>query len=173
MEDEGDEAKEGFATFYQREYPRLARNLFMDKFDEQVAKDAAQKAMIDAYTRWDELTNPAAWVRTAARRHAKHLEEQDRRRHERDSKYMQGAYPATADGAEQEAEWKEEARAVLRLISTMPPQRQKVVALAFDGWKTEEIAQKLGLEQPTVRSHLRHARRVLEAGGKRPKGESS
>lgn len=159
---------EGFTEFYRHHYPRLVRDLVVHGFQEQIAKDAAQQAMIDAYKQWENLTNPLAWARTAAVRYAGRERERDRRRLERDRSHQQAVPTGTLDSAERQVERSEEASAVLQVISAMPSRRRDVVALAFDGWKVEEIADKLGMQPATVRSHLRHARRAL-----REKGEAS
>lgn len=163
-------ADEDFAAFFRREYPGLVVHLGLRGYP-RVAEDAAEEAMRDAYEKWHDIDKPAAWVRTAALRHAMRITQRERRGEAREDAYVRAAMAAQVDDPQGWAELSEERRAVFERIMTMPPERRQVVALAFDGYGIGEIARILGKAEATVRSHLRYARRELSDFG--PKGGTS
>jgi DNA-directed RNA polymerase specialized sigma24 family protein len=56
-----------FPGFFRDEIAALVQFVQRAGFDAEQAKDAAQDAMMCAYTHWAEIrTNPRAWVRTTA-----------------------------------------------------------------------------------------------------------
>ena len=130
----------------------------------EYAEDAAEDAMASAFGRWDTLTNPTAWVRTAGRHNAQHAEIRARRQRERDTDHVRDLYAAYVHTSQQAMEFAVELDATFKLIADMPPRRREVVALAFDGHMVGDIAQILAIKQSTVRSHLRHARQTLSEG---------
>lgn len=48
------------------------------------------------------------------------------------------------------------------LIEMMPPKRQKVLSLYFNGFSQSEIARQMGLSTSTVRDHMRAAEKFIE-----------
>ena len=121
------------------------------------AEDLAQDAFFDAYRRWSTIggyDNPGAWVRRAVANRAISL----RRRaatelrsvlaQRRDAHVVVGPTPAD------EQLW----AAVRRLPRR---QAQVVVLHHLEQFTTTEIAEILGISQPSVKTHLQRARATL------------
>jgi RNA polymerase sigma factor (sigma-70 family) len=66
-----------FEPFFEREYPRLARALYLVTGDRAEAEDLAQEAMVRVYERWEHVRNtdsPAGYLyRTALNLHRSRL----------------------------------------------------------------------------------------------------
>ncbi|MEE1786991.1 sigma-70 family RNA polymerase sigma factor [Streptomyces sp. SP17BM10] len=148
--------------FCKGELRGLVRHLCMAGYDQHVAEDAAQDAMIELLRVWDGETirDPRAWVRRVAGRKAA-----DAVRSERRLREVQGLAVAQAETLVPdtvEAESREEAEVVLRLLRTLPQVQQQVMAWEFDGYKAADIAEHMGMKANTVRSNLRHAHEHLK-----------
>jgi RNA polymerase sigma-70 factor (ECF subfamily) len=123
------------------------------------AEEAAQEAMVAAYTSWHRIRDPGAWTwRVAYRSYLRQV------RHRRLRESLVSAdelvqRPATdSDEAEAEVLWRDRFR---RLLARLTEKQQRVVALWYDGYVAKEIAERLRIEPGTVRSIFRHARRRL------------
>jgi RNA polymerase sigma factor (sigma-70 family) len=157
-------ADEDFPAFFRREFPRLVVYLRLWGFARQ-AEDAAAEAMHDAFAKWDDISKPAAWVRTVALRSAIADVDSGSRRTAREERYARSVLAAEVSDPHVASELGEEQCAVLSRLRDMPPKRRAVVALVYDGYPVCEIAEALNMEEPTVRSHLRHARTALDSTG--------
>lgn len=155
-------ADEDFAAFFRREFPRLVVYLGVRGFARQ-AEDAAVEAMRDAFAKWRDIDRPVAWVRTAARRSAMADVESANRRTAREEHYVRSVLAVEITDPHAVSEFDEEQCEVLRQLEAMPLKRREVVALVYDGYTVNEVAVALEMEESTVRSHLRHARRALDA----------
>ncbi|MDI5975470.1 RNA polymerase sigma factor [Amycolatopsis magusensis] len=123
-------------------------------FGSGLAEDPAAEAMLKAHTKWCELHQPRAWVRTTAKRHAQKYVIRD----------LDGVRRAVRSGWLPPAEGRDprpqvEAQLVReQLLKVLPDRQREVMAWTFDGFEPTEIAEAMGLSPDTVRSNLRHAR---------------
>lgn len=157
-------ADEDYAAFFRREFPRLVVYLGLWGFARQ-AEDAAAEAMRDAFEKWHDIDTPPAWVRTVALRSAIAAMDSGSRRTAREVRYARSVLAADVSDPHVASELGEEQRAVLSQLEAMPAKRRAVVALVYDGYSIREIADMLNMQEPTVRSHLRHVRKALDATG--------
>jgi len=157
---------EDFTAFFRREFPRLVLHLGLRGFA-QYAQDAADEAMGDAFKKWHDIENPAAWVRTVATRYAARDQRRDRQRDECEYIYTRAILAAEIDAPHTLMELSEQHRTVLEELKKLPERRRAVVALLVDGYTICEIAHALETTEATVRSHLRHARRNLASLGRK------
>jgi RNA polymerase sigma factor (sigma-70 family) len=152
-------ADEDFASFYRREYLRTVLYLLHAGASEADAKDAAQEAMTQAYRRWDKIeVSYRAWVRRAA--FSCYVRQREKAHRE-----IPSAEPLSQRDKENnpaDDHCKEEQFRVTALLRQLPEQQRLVIALFYDGWSYEEIAEALGKQVDTVRSNLRHARSRLK-----------
>jgi len=149
---------EGFEAFFRRDFPALVGALIKDGFSRDDALDAAEAAMVQALTDWDRVRNPTAWVRKVAMRSA--IAAARKRREDTQRAVRGGWLPSTHNDHERIAVIDERSR-VLGMLARLPDKQRSVMAFHTDGLDTDEIADLLGLEPATVRSHLRHAREKL------------
>ena len=134
------------------------------------ADDVCQDAFIVAIERIDDCRDPAKfgkWLLQIVRNRARNLVRADSgRRLVALGETTPAADPSPATRVEQ-AELRER---LLGALAQIPEQHREVVLLHdLEGWKHREIAERLGLPEGTVRSHLHHARRrlrrILKDGG--------
>ena len=162
-------ADEDFAAFFRREFPRLVVYLGIRGFARQ-AEDAAVEAMHDAFEKWHDIDRPVAWVRTVALRSAVADLDRGGRRAAREEHCARSVLAVEVTDPQAVSVLTEQQCAVLRQLQAMPKKRREVVALVYDGYTVSEISDALAMDESTVRSHLRHARRAFEprqTGGER------
>ncbi|MGQ0804694.1 MAG: sigma-70 family RNA polymerase sigma factor [Actinomycetota bacterium] len=151
----GQPAPPGFDDFFRRERTAVVGLAYALSGSRVAAEDLAQDAFIAAYRRWDEIEQPAAWVRRVVanlavsgfRRRAAEARAITRLRSER---------PRSFDPmpAEDEELWK----AVRRL----PKRQAQVIALRYlEDLSVAEIAAVLDTAEGTVKATLFQARRSL------------
>jgi RNA polymerase sigma factor (sigma-70 family) len=161
--------REAFTAFFCGEFRALVLHVAVNAGANRAA-DAAQEAMVEALRRWDQIKEPRAWVRKVAVRIALERARTDDNRRTREQAYVQRDAVHRID-PEERTEITEEQAIVLARLREMPPARREVVALIFDGFSAREAANRLGIAESTVRSHLRHARRALEVADLAPEKE--
>lgn len=129
------------------------------------AEDVTQDAFILALERLDECRDPtrfSAWLHQIVRNRASNYRRDERLRRGAPLSIVLdtpgGSHPAA------DAE-RAELRSRLETATGMLPEAQREVLLMHDllGYKHREIADRLGLPEGTVRSHLFHARRGMRA----------
>ena len=137
------------------------------------AWDGVQHAFIQA---WRRLGNPngpavsdwAAWLRrTAVRRVVL-----DRQRMSRTETLSDTDFVLDASPLDTQVVLKEEYRRVLEIIARMPLRRRQALALhLIAGYSVAETARVMGVEEATVRSSVRQARKVFSE--RKPDGGDS
>jgi RNA polymerase sigma-70 factor (ECF subfamily) len=147
----------GFASFFQERFSKTVVLLISAGATRAEAEDATQEAMIQAWQHWKSIREPAAWLRTVAFRTWSKQSS------------MQRFKTVPLDDADRSmvldpdlSIFATEQQQVLYLLRALPPMRRAVIALFYDGASCGEIAELLDATEPTVRSHLRHARRDLK-----------
>ena len=142
-----------FAGFFEAEYPALIRSMYLIVRDREQARDIAQDAFVQLFSRWRRISRyerPDAWVRRVAIRMAVRAARRERLRrrveHEFDSVPPSG--PLDLD--------------VLRAVAKLPgAQRAAVVLFYFEDRPMQEIADILGCSTSTGWVHLHKARKKL------------
>ncbi|MFI6506111.1 RNA polymerase sigma factor [Streptosporangium sp. NPDC050855] len=150
-----------FEAFFHGEYPRLVRVLMLTGASLDEAMDVAQDTFIDAYSKWDMLKAPSAWVRRVAFRGFFKQRERTRRGVEIASQSLTLGLDIE-QSAEQAVLGHEEEGRVSRLLDELPPTQRMVLALRFDGLSTKEISDLLGKSPEAIRKNLQLARQRLK-----------
>lgn len=150
---------EEFDAFYRAHAPRLY--LILLKWGASVADaaDAAGHAFTEVYARWDQLRNPAGYVRRVAKNELAELANRPRTDVER---ALRGSW--NLEAVETVCQF-EEVQQVLAAFGKLPQRQREVMALHYDGYDRAEIAELLGLPLNTVYSNLRHAKETLRRLG--------
>jgi RNA polymerase sigma factor (sigma-70 family) len=146
----------GFDSFFEERFKRLVVLLIALGASQADAEDAAQEAMILAWSQWDTIREPAAWVRTVS------LRSYLRRRRLGNTEVALDESVPVPVGNDDLGSFEEEQQEVLRLLRSLPDGQRAVTALYYDELNCEEIADVLGKAPATVRSNLRHARQSLK-----------
>lgn len=150
------------ASVLMERYLRACRAVALSVVGEvAAAEDACQDAFVYAISRIDACRDPArfgAWLLQIVRNRS--------RNHVRDRKAEVPLGDLTAEAGrplpDRAAELSELRDQLLAALATLPPERREVVLLHdLEGWTHREIADRLGLPEGTVRSHLHHARKKL------------
>ena len=148
-----------FEAFFDAEYERLLRTMYLLSHDLEEARDLAQEAMARAFERWDRVRSaerPSAYLyrvafnlrRSALRRAAVAL------RHRR-TETTTGPDPGEV------AEHRDE---LLRALRSLPrSQLEALLLVAWVGMSSEEAAAVLGVEPASVRGRVHRARLALRA----------
>jgi RNA polymerase sigma factor (sigma-70 family) len=142
-----------FTAFFHADYDPLVGFLCKLGYNRDIARDAAAEAMTALWKAWSAVTSPKAWVRTVALRTAPRMITK-----RPDTLYVSERVDDRARHAEIE-EWP----LVVALLRQLPDKQRMVMAWHLDGFTTIEIAEHIGIDSATVRSHLRHARTRLKA----------
>jgi RNA polymerase sigma factor (sigma-70 family) len=147
-----------FEPFFEREYPRLARALYLVAGDRVEAEDLAQEAMVRVYERWEHVRStdsPAGYLyRTALNLHRSRL-----RRLAVRARRAVGLRPDPPVDPALEAEVRDE---VDRALAALPDgQREAMVLVEWVGLSAEEAGRVLGIEPVSVRVRLSRARATL------------
>jgi RNA polymerase sigma-70 factor (ECF subfamily) len=145
-----------FRSFFQTEYARLGRALFVLTGNRAEAEELTQDAMVRVYERWDRVSDmdtPAGYLyRTALNLHRSKL----RRLATRARQPIR--HPSGPDHLA-EIEDRDE---LGRLLETLPmPQRQALVLVELLGMSAEEAGRILRIEPVSVRVRLSRARSLL------------
>jgi RNA polymerase sigma-70 factor (ECF subfamily) len=134
----------------------MVRGASMDE-----AKEAVAETLVELVQRWDDLTNPFAWAKRAARSHFFREKQRGPRRIRR--KMVEQA--AGSDEGQDDPEltvW-EDNEWITQLLERLPPKQREVLALVLDGFAPAEIAELLGRSSDAVRQNLYEARKRLRS----------
>jgi RNA polymerase sigma-70 factor (ECF subfamily) len=140
--------------FYAVEYPKVLGLARVLTGDHSEAEDVAHEAFAAAFRNWDQVRDPAAWVRRVVTN--KSRSSWRRRYAERRSltRLAGGVRTAYELPAETESFWAEVRRLPLR-------QAQALTLFYLEDLSTVEIARVLECAEATVRVHLTRGRRAL------------
>ncbi|WP_145831016.1 sigma-70 family RNA polymerase sigma factor [Actinoplanes teichomyceticus] len=148
-----------FAVFYREAFPRLVGRAMVRGLGRHDAADAAQDALVGVYRRWAVLhPQPSECRFRYASAALENSVQNVRRRWGRDADLSERLSPfvrfAEDDSAGGDA---------LELIQELPERQRTVVLLLDEGWTANEIATRLRIGATSVRTHLQHARKTLNA----------
>lgn len=147
-----------FEAFFEREYGRLFRAMWLMTGNRWEGEELAQEAMARAYERWDRVQsamNPSGYVHAIALN-------LNRNRLRRGLMALRrgGVDPPTSDPLAQ-AETREE---VFRAINRLPrTQREALVLVEWLGLTPEEASQVLGIKAVSVRGRVHRARLAFKS----------
>ena len=128
------------------------------------AEDVAHDAIIAAIERIDRCREPARfgpWLFQIVRNRARDAVRT--KRFNSSGSIADSDLTVEADQPRQ-LELRETRDRLLEALEQLPPmQREAVLLHDLEGWKHHEVAERLGLPEGTIRSHVHHARRRLRA----------
>ncbi|HEY3212232.1 MAG TPA: sigma-70 family RNA polymerase sigma factor [Actinomycetota bacterium] len=142
-----------FASFFQAEYPALVRSMYLIVRDKEQARDLAQEAFVQLFSRWRRISHyerPEAWIRRVAIRMAVRAmrRERLRRRLEHEFEAAPASGPLDLD--------------VLRAVAKLSgAQRAAVVLFYFEDRSVADVADILACSEVTAKVHLHRARKRL------------
>lgn len=158
-----------FDAFFAKEYPRVVAHLVAMGLTKDQAMDSAQEAMHRAFCYWTYLIDPPLWVRRVATREAWRTYNRDLMRRDKEIAAARQDAARPAATPEEWANTREQRRAAIDLLRSLPVAQRTVLAWKLDGYTNAEIATVTGLSAATVRSHLRHIRDRLSSSFDRGK----
>jgi RNA polymerase sigma factor (sigma-70 family) len=152
------------AQFFRENYIRLLTWAMYMQATRKEAEDAIESAMIYMLDLWDEILDPYADARTAAKNEL--IKQRIRLRRFDPLSDKGGEHSGRRDHdlaqEEQLTVWEDD-QWVRELLNSLPPRQQEVMALIVDEFRPAEIAVLLGKDYAAVRQNLLAARRKLMA----------
>jgi RNA polymerase sigma factor (sigma-70 family) len=146
----------GFEAFFEAEYPRLARAMYLVTGNAQEAEELAQESFLAVWERWDrvhDMDDPTGYLfRTAMNRFRSRL-----RRATRAARRVVGG----AEGRDGFADADERDAVARALAALTPRQRAAVVLTELLGYGADEAGRILGVQPPTVRSLASQGRAAM------------
>ncbi|MEJ2858659.1 MULTISPECIES: RNA polymerase sigma factor [unclassified Saccharothrix] len=147
----------GFDEYFRGDHARLVAFVVKLGHGLQDAEDVAAEAMTQLYVQWDVVRQPQAWVRLVARRLAARRARREVERVVREE--LAGRAAPVVDQPSVEVE---NALWLAGVLDALGTREREVLVLTLEGFTTWQIAEHLGIEPATVRSHLRRARQRLK-----------
>ncbi len=144
-----------YSVFFRREFPHVARTVYLILRDQGRAEEVTQEAFILLLRHWRKVSSydrPDAWVRRVAIRLAVRTSWRERRR------WVLERQTVVTPGSEDSPPGVVEA---LRSLSAH--QRAAIVLFYYEDCPIDEVAQILDCSQNTVKSHLHRGRSRLRA----------
>jgi RNA polymerase sigma factor (sigma-70 family) len=142
----------GYVAFYRREYPGAVRLAGLLTGSGSAGEDIAQEALIAVRNRFDEVDNPAAYLRGVVVNRCRHWHRDRAQAHRRLELLRTNSIVVGELGASDLAD-------VIRKL----PFRQRVVIVSryWGDWNEAEIAEMLGCRIGTVKSLASRAMATL------------
>jgi RNA polymerase sigma-70 factor (ECF subfamily) len=156
-----------FVAFYKEHYRQLRNRLRVLTRDDAVAEDLLADTMILMWSRWHDLAgasderNGFPRMRAYAYRTAYLKLLGHRRVANHDSSLTNFELESEIFASHNDASVGVELAETIREIARLPEQQRQTLVLKLLGYDDEEVAEKLGVKQATVRSNLTHARRKI------------
>ncbi|MBG6223743.1 RNA polymerase sigma-70 factor (ECF subfamily) [Arthrobacter sp. CAN_A2] len=149
-----------FALFYEQTSKRvygLARRVLIDP---ELSEDATQEVYLQVWNTADRfnpaLGSPMAWLMTLAHRRAVDKVRSEQSATDREARYGAATQTVDHDDVVDTVTQRLEAESVVRCLDTLTQTQQESVKLAYYGGLTyREVAEKLGVAVPTIKSRIR------------------
>jgi RNA polymerase sigma factor (sigma-70 family) len=161
---DGDEDRDtAFSRFYRGSVVALVSLCIQVGVPAADAPELVQELMVEIYKRWSEVRSPGAYARRVIAYRAGDFLKISSRTSARDDMDVTHRTQPLAAGLADELLVVGEEQLVLQALGRLPPMQRAVFALVYDGFTPADIGAILNLEEATVRSHLRHARKTLQS----------
>lgn len=152
--------RNAFAEFYaltSRRVYGLARRVLIDP---DLSEDTTQEVYLQVWNMADrfnpEAGSPMAWLMTLAHRRAVDRVRSEQSSTDREARYGAAMQEKDHDDVVDTVTQRLEAEAVVRCLETLTKTQQESVRLAYYGGLTyREVAEKLGVAVPTIKSRIR------------------
>ncbi|TDK23593.1 sigma-70 family RNA polymerase sigma factor [Arthrobacter crusticola] len=152
--------QEAFAAFYAQTSRRvygLARRVLIDP---ELSEDATQEVYLQVWNsagRFDPAAgSPMAWLMTLAHRRAVDKVRSEQSSTDREARYGAATQTIDHDDVVDTVTQRLEAETVVKCLDTLTDTQQESVRLAYYGGLTyREVAEKLGVAVPTIKSRIR------------------
>ncbi|MFJ6001168.1 sigma-70 family RNA polymerase sigma factor [Arthrobacter sp. NPDC092385] len=149
-----------FALFYEQTSKRvygLARRVLIDP---ELSEDATQEVYLQVWNTADRFNpamgSPMAWLMTLAHRRAVDRVRSEQSATDREARYGAATQTIDHDDVVDTVTQRLEAESVVRCLDTLTETQQESVKLAYYGGLTyREVAEKLGVAVPTIKSRIR------------------
>lgn len=149
-----------FAEFYaltSRRVYGLARRVLIDP---ELSEDTTQEVYLQVWNMADrfnaEAGSPLAWLMTLAHRRAVDRVRSEQSSTNREARYGAAMQVKDHDDVVDTVTQRLEAEAVVQCLKTLTPTQQESVRLAYYGGLTyREVAEKLDVAVPTIKSRIR------------------
>ncbi|WP_460464299.1 ECF RNA polymerase sigma factor SigK [Arthrobacter pigmenti] len=154
----GDQA--AFARLYELTARRvfgMARRILVDA---ELSEDATQEVYLQVWNtaaKYDPASgSPVAWLMTIAHRRAVDKVRSEQSASDREARYGAGSHVVEHDEVVEAVTGRIEAEAVINCLETLTDTQQESVRMAYYGGLTyREVAAKLGIAIPTIKSRIR------------------
>jgi RNA polymerase sigma-70 factor (ECF subfamily) len=148
----------GFEAFFEHNYVRLARALYLLTGDAAEAEDEAQEAMVRVYERWDRVSTMAS-PEGYLFRTAMNLNRSWRRRLRSERRRF-----VDAPRVREPHETAEAGDQLARALASLPPaQRRALILVEWLGMTDQEAGDALGIRPVSVRVRISRAKSALRA----------
>jgi RNA polymerase sigma factor (sigma-70 family) len=139
---------------YRKEMPQLIRYLMkcFGESDMRDAADAVQSAFAELFTKWNTIRSPRAWLRTVAFRQMLRQPAE----YPLDAHSEPSVLPASSP-----LELREQEQQVLSALRQLPLAQRQVMALVYDQFSCQEIAEITGKNEAAVRKNIERARAAM------------
>ncbi|WP_247826619.1 ECF RNA polymerase sigma factor SigK [Arthrobacter antioxidans] len=149
-----------FALFYEQTSKRvygLARRVLIDP---DLSEDATQEVYLQVWNTAERfnpaLGSPMAWLMTLAHRRAVDKVRSEQSATDREARYGAATQTVDHDDVVDTVTQRLEAESVVRCLDTLTATQQESVKLAYYGGLTyREVAERLGVAVPTIKSRIR------------------
>lgn len=149
-----DRTTESFDSLFRTLHSQVVRIAFRVLGELGASQDVAQEVFLSAYGRFAQLSDPAAWIRSAAVHCALNRLREGRRRTRREQREV--PVDVVAD-PEELALRGEERQRVRSTLARLDPEKAAVLVLRHSGLSYLEVADALGLSPGSVGTTLRRA----------------
>ncbi|BBE23368.1 ECF RNA polymerase sigma factor SigK [Arthrobacter sp. MN05-02] len=149
-----------FALFYEQTSKRvygLARRVLIDA---DLSEDATQEVYLQVWNTADrfdpQLGSPMAWLMTLTHRRAVDKVRSEQSATDREARYGAATQTVDHDDVVDTVTQRLEAESVVRCLDTLTETQQESVRMAYYGGLTyREVAERLGVAVPTIKSRIR------------------
>ncbi|WP_026550274.1 ECF RNA polymerase sigma factor SigK [Arthrobacter sp. Br18] len=159
---------DAFASFYAQTSRRvygLARRVLIDP---ELSEDATQEVYLQVWNNADRFNpaagSPMAWLMTLAHRRAVDRVRSEQSSTDREARYGAATQVLDHDDVVDTVTQRLEAETVVKCLDTLTETQQESVKLAYYGGLTyREVAERLGVAVPTIKSRIRDGLLRLKA----------
>lgn len=155
---QGDQA--AFSRLYQQTVRRVFGMAKRVLIDAEMSEDATQEVYLQVWKTADRYNpaagSPLAWLMTIAHRRAVDKVRSEQSSTDREARYGASSQVVEHDDVVETVTQRIEAEAVVKCLDTLTNTQQESVKLAYYGGLTyREVAEKLGVAIPTIKSRIR------------------